>query len=39
MDLSISRVTLYRLMGQHGLRELSADDEKAAFAADDSAQE
>ncbi|MFM0554954.1 sigma-54 dependent transcriptional regulator [Paraburkholderia sediminicola] len=38
MDLSISRVTLYRLMGQHGLRELSAADEKAAFAADDSAQ-
>jgi DNA-binding NtrC family response regulator len=39
MDLSISRVTLYRLMGQHGLRELSAADEKAAFTADDSAQE
>ncbi|MFM0668648.1 sigma 54-interacting transcriptional regulator [Paraburkholderia sediminicola] len=39
MDLSISRVTLYRLMGQHGLRELSAADEKAALAADDSAQE
>ncbi|MFM0224947.1 sigma 54-interacting transcriptional regulator [Paraburkholderia dipogonis] len=39
LDLNISRVTLYRLMGQHGLRELSAADEKAAFAADDSAQE
>jgi len=31
-------VTLYRLMGHHGLRELSAADEKAAieaFAADE----
>ncbi|MFB9126006.1 sigma-54-dependent Fis family transcriptional regulator [Paraburkholderia dipogonis] len=36
-DLSISRVTLYRLMGQHGLRELSAADEKAAFGAADGA--
>ena len=39
MDLNISRVTLYRLMGQHGLRESSAADGKAASAADDSAQE
>ncbi|MFM0041524.1 sigma-54 dependent transcriptional regulator [Paraburkholderia sediminicola] len=31
VDLNISRVTLYRLMGQHGLRELSAADEKASF--------
>ncbi|MFM0242284.1 sigma 54-interacting transcriptional regulator [Paraburkholderia phytofirmans] len=36
-DLNISRVTLYRLMGQHGLRELSAADEKAAFGASDGA--
>ncbi|MGA9913906.1 sigma54 specific transcriptional regulator, Fis family [Burkholderia sp. GAS332] len=38
VDLNISRVTLYRLMGHHGLRELSAADEKAAieaFAADE----
>ncbi|MFM0396321.1 sigma-54 dependent transcriptional regulator [Paraburkholderia phytofirmans] len=39
VDLNISRVTLYRLMGQHGLRELSASDEKAALGADDGAQE
>ncbi|MGF6772475.1 DNA-binding NtrC family response regulator [Paraburkholderia sp. GAS199] len=26
VDLNISRVTLYRLMGQHGLREISAAD-------------
>jgi DNA-binding NtrC family response regulator len=32
-DLNISRVTLYRLMGQHGLRELSSADDKAVFAA------
>ena len=31
VDLNISRVTLYRLMGHHGLRELSAADEKAAI--------
>ena len=37
-DLNISRVTLYRLMGQHGLRELSGADEKAIFAADDPAR-
>ena len=36
-DLNISRVTLYRLMGQHGLRELSGADEKALPAADDPA--
>ncbi|ACD17357.1 sigma-54 dependent transcriptional regulator [Paraburkholderia phytofirmans] len=36
-DLNISRVTLYRLMGQHGLRELSSADEKAAFGAGDGA--
>jgi DNA-binding NtrC family response regulator len=35
MDLNISRVTLYRLMGLHGLRELSGADAKAPFAADD----
>ncbi|WP_144137815.1 sigma-54 dependent transcriptional regulator [Paraburkholderia sp. BCC1884] len=35
VDLNISRVTLYRLMGQHGLRELSAADEKLALAGDD----
>nr|WP_038457480.1 sigma-54 dependent transcriptional regulator [Paraburkholderia xenovorans] len=39
VDLNISRVTLYRLMGHHGLRELSAADEKAAFAVDAGAQE
>ncbi|WP_423213132.1 sigma 54-interacting transcriptional regulator [Paraburkholderia ginsengiterrae] len=39
LDLNISRVTLYRLMGQHGLRELSAADEKAAFAVGDSTHE
>jgi DNA-binding NtrC family response regulator len=41
-DLNISRVTLYRLMGQHGLRELSAADEKASvgsFAADEPSHE
>ena len=38
-DLNISRVTLYRLMGQHGLREMSAADEKAAFAVGAGAQE
>ncbi|WP_341315720.1 sigma-54 dependent transcriptional regulator [Paraburkholderia sp. IMGN_8] len=27
VDLNISRVTLYRLMGHHGLREMSAPDE------------
>lgn len=32
-DLNISRVTLYRLMGQHGLRDLSAADEKASLEA------
>jgi DNA-binding NtrC family response regulator len=32
-DLNISRVTLYRLMGHHGLRELSAADEKALLEA------
>jgi DNA-binding NtrC family response regulator len=31
IDLNISRVTLYRLMGQHGLRDLSAADEKASL--------
>ena len=38
-DLNISRVTLYRLMGQHGLRELSAADEKAACAVNGGGQE
>jgi transcriptional regulator of acetoin/glycerol metabolism len=38
-DLKISRVTLYRLMGQHGLRELSGADDKAVFAADGAAQD
>ncbi|CAD6550416.1 sigma-54 dependent transcriptional regulator [Paraburkholderia metrosideri] len=38
VDLNISRVTLYRLMGQHGLRELSIADEKAALAEDEPAQ-
>jgi DNA-binding NtrC family response regulator len=37
-DLNISRVTLYRLMGQHGLRELSCSDDKAPLVADDPAQ-
>jgi DNA-binding NtrC family response regulator len=35
VDLNISRVTLYRLMGLHGLRELSGAGEKTPFAADD----
>ncbi|WP_434106967.1 sigma 54-interacting transcriptional regulator [Paraburkholderia caffeinilytica] len=42
VDLNISRVTLYRLMGQHGLRELSAADEKASLescAADEASHE
>ncbi|CAM2193883.1 DNA-binding transcriptional response regulator, NtrC family, contains REC, AAA-type ATPase, and a Fis-type DNA-binding domains [Paraburkholderia kururiensis] len=30
-DLGISRVTLYRLMGAHGLRDASASDEKNLF--------
>ncbi|HEY3599117.1 MAG TPA: sigma-54 dependent transcriptional regulator [Paraburkholderia sp.] len=33
MDLGISRVTLYRLMGTHGLRETNGDD-KALFSSD-----
>ncbi|SEJ49838.1 sigma-54 dependent transcriptional regulator [Paraburkholderia diazotrophica] len=33
-DLGISRVTLYRLMGTHGLRDTSNDD-KAGFKGDD----
>jgi DNA-binding NtrC family response regulator len=36
-DLNISRVTLYRLMGQHGLRELSAVDDKAGSGNDEPA--
>ena len=35
-DLGISRVTLYRLMGTHGLRDTSSDD-KAGFKADEKA--
>nr|WP_240655565.1 sigma-54 dependent transcriptional regulator [Paraburkholderia phosphatilytica] len=31
IDLGISRVTLYRLMGTHGLRETSAGDERHLF--------
>ncbi|RZF29460.1 sigma-54-dependent Fis family transcriptional regulator [Paraburkholderia sp. UYCP14C] len=34
VELNISRVTLYRLMGVHGLREPGAVDDKGAFAAD-----
>ncbi|MDH6150657.1 DNA-binding NtrC family response regulator [Paraburkholderia sp. WSM4179] len=34
VDLNISRVTLYRLMGVHGLREPGSADDKGAFAAD-----
>jgi transcriptional regulator of acetoin/glycerol metabolism len=33
-DLGISRVTLYRLMGTHGLRDASTD-EKAGFKGDE----
>ncbi|MFM0648462.1 sigma-54 dependent transcriptional regulator [Paraburkholderia bryophila] len=39
VDLNISRVTLYRLMGLHGLRELSAVEDKAVLAGEDAAQE
>ncbi|CAE6829175.1 Anaerobic nitric oxide reductase transcription regulator NorR [Paraburkholderia aspalathi] len=42
IDLNISRVTLYRLMGHHGLRELVAVDDKASFepsVADEAAHE
>jgi DNA-binding NtrC family response regulator len=38
-DLNISRVTLYRLMGQHGLRELSGAEDKAVFAAGETARQ
>ncbi|RDK01202.1 sigma-54 dependent transcriptional regulator [Paraburkholderia lacunae] len=38
-DLNISRVTLYRLMGHHGLREMGAVDDKPPFGADDPVQE
>jgi DNA-binding NtrC family response regulator len=34
MDLNISRVTLYRLMGVHGLREPSGADDKEAPGSD-----
>jgi DNA-binding NtrC family response regulator len=37
-DLGISRVTLYRLMGSHGLRESSGDD-KALFPGDGEVRE
>jgi DNA-binding NtrC family response regulator len=33
VDLNISRVTLYRLIGVHGLREPGGADDKEAFAA------
>ena len=33
-DLGISRVTLYRLMGAHGLREVTASDDKPLAASD-----
>ena len=32
--MNISRVTLCRLMGLHGLRESASGDEKAVFAPD-----
>ena len=34
-ELGISRVTLYRLMGAHGLRDLSDTEQRAAAAGDD----
>ncbi|NVH74275.1 sigma-54-dependent Fis family transcriptional regulator [Paraburkholderia sp. JPY432] len=38
VDLNISRVTLYRLMGVHGLREPGGADDKKGLATDGAAQ-
>jgi DNA-binding NtrC family response regulator len=38
VDLNISRVTLYRLMGVHGLREAGGADDKGAFGSDEPAR-
>lgn len=38
-DLGVSRVTLYRLMGTHGLREMAGVDEKALFGEDSETRE
>ena len=38
VDLNISRVTLYRLMGVHGLREPGGADDKGGFGADEPAR-
>jgi DNA-binding NtrC family response regulator len=38
-DLGVSRVTLYRLMGVHGLREMAEMDEKSLFAEDPGSRE
>jgi DNA-binding NtrC family response regulator len=38
-DLGVSRVTLHRLMGVHGLRESTEVDEKGLFAGDSQAHE
>jgi DNA-binding NtrC family response regulator len=38
-DLGVSRVTLYRLMGTHGLRDMACADEKALLGEDAGVQE
>jgi DNA-binding NtrC family response regulator len=38
-DLGVSRVTLYRLMGAHGLREMVGMDEKSLFGDESEARE